>query len=48
MVIGIIDIGLSNFKSVRKALDKLNAGYKVVTVQEDFEDLSKVIFPGSE
>ena len=46
MVIGIIDIGLSNFKSVRKALDKLNAGYKVVTVQEDFEDLSKVIFPG--
>jgi len=45
-VIGIIDIGLSNFKSVQKALDKLNANHRKVTGLDDFEDLTKLIFPG--
>ena len=45
-MIGIIDIGLSNFKSVQKALDKLNVSYRTVTRHDDFEDLTKLIFPG--
>lgn len=45
-MIGIIDVGLSNFKSVQKALDKLNVSHKKVVGLDDFEDLTKLIFPG--
>ena len=45
-MIGIVDIGLSNFKSAQKAVDKLNVSHKKVTGPDDFEDLTKLIFPG--
>ena len=45
-MIGIVDVGLSNLKSVQKALDKLNVSHKKVTGLDDFEDLTKLIFPG--
>ena len=45
-MIGIVDIGLSNLKSVEKALGKLDVGYKTITRPDDFEDLTKIIFPG--
>lgn len=45
-MIGIVDIGIGNCRSVEKSLDKLNTAYRKVTKPDDFEELTKLIFPG--
>jgi glutamine amidotransferase len=45
-MIGVIDIGIGNFKSVEKSLQMLDASYCKVTTSDDFLNISKLIFPG--
>lgn len=45
-MIGIIDIGIGNVKSVQKAVDKFNVSYKKVAEPRDLREITKLIFPG--
>ena len=45
-MIGIIDIGISNFQSVTNSIKRLNLEYTTVKHPDDFTDLTKLIFPG--
>ena len=45
-MIGVIDIGLGNTRSVFKALSALECDYKPICDNLDFDGVSKVIFPG--
>lgn len=45
-MIGIIDIGISNFQSVKNSIKRLDLEYTTVKHPDDFVDLTKLIFPG--
>ena len=45
-MLGVIDIGIGNFKSVEKAINKFHASYRKVSRPDDFEGVTKLIFPG--
>lgn len=45
-MIGVIDIGIGNFKSVEKALNNFHVSIRRVSSPHDFEDVTKLIFPG--
>lgn len=45
-MIGIIDYGRGNLRSVEKALEKLGFKAKIITVPEQIEDVRGVILPG--
>ena len=44
--IGIINIGISNIKSVHSALDYLGYDLKLISCKNDFESISHLILPG--
>lgn len=45
-MIGIIDYGMGNLKSVYNALDYLNVKSKIITTPSEFSGLSHLIIPG--
>ncbi|MFT4549646.1 MAG: glutamine amidotransferase [Pseudoalteromonas tetraodonis] len=46
MMIGVVDYGAGNQRSIRNALDALEAKHKTVASPDDLEDIDKLIFPG--
>ena len=45
-MIGIIDYGLGNLKSIQSALEKLSASYIMIRNTNDFSKAKKYILPG--
>jgi imidazole glycerol phosphate synthase glutamine amidotransferase subunit len=45
-MIGIIDYGAGNLRSVKKALDYLEVESKIIQTPYDFDGMSKIILPG--
>ena len=45
-MIGIIDIGISNFGSLKNSLDLLKVKNFSISTPQDFEKAAKIIFPG--
>jgi len=45
-MIGIIDFGAGNIHSVKKALDHLGLGSKVISTPSEFNGIDRLIFPG--
>ena len=45
-MIGVINLGNSNLKSLTNTLDFLKINYKVVTKSKELKDVKKLILPG--
>lgn len=45
-MIGIIDYGLGNIFSVKKALDRINVPSRIITNPDELENVKKIILPG--
>jgi len=45
-MIGVIDYGLGNIKSFLNVFDRLNIASKVIKINSDFENVTKLILPG--
>jgi glutamine amidotransferase len=45
-MIGVIDYGMGNLRSVRNALEMLGAEVKICAVPEDLEDVERIYLPG--
>lgn len=45
-MIGILDYGAGNLRSVQNTLDEIGAGYKLVHTSEELRQATKIILPG--
>jgi glutamine amidotransferase len=45
-MIGVLDLGIGNVRSLQKAINVLNFEYKIISTKKEFHGVDKIILPG--